>query len=121
MVRGRAQITSSRTVSCGSHSCAMTTFEWALRRDLMRPVFHSQNTTLPSPSPLLIHLPSGENPTWHAYPATECPANRLFRACRKLSVLYTRIWLSRDCAAKYFSAELCQMAQWQGSIYALLG
>lgn len=64
----------------------MTTFECALIRLLIRPVFQSQNTTLPDPSPLLIHLPSGENPTWHAYPATVCPAKRFLRFCRKLSV-----------------------------------
>ena len=93
------------TVSCGSHSWAITTFEWALRRDLMRPDFQSQKTTLPSPSPLLIHFPSGENPTWQAYPATEWPEKRFLRFCRKLSVLYTRIWLSRDWAAKYLSIK----------------
>lgn len=109
------------TDSCGSHSCAITTLECALSRDLMRPVFHSQNTTFPSPSPLLIHLPSGEKPTWQAYPATECPANRLFLACLKLSVLYTNTWLSSDCAAKYFSVKKalidCSADAWAARTY----
>lgn len=54
------------TVSCGNHSCAMTTFECALNLLLIFPFFQSQNTTFPSLSPLLIHLPSGENPIWQA-------------------------------------------------------
>jgi len=68
------------TVSWGNHSWAITTFECALTLDFIRPVFHSQKIMFPSPSPLLIHFPSGENPTWQAYPAMEWPANRLFRA-----------------------------------------
>lgn len=55
----------------------MTTFQCALRRDLICPIFHSQKTTLPSLSPLLIHFPSREKSTWHAFPATEWLAKHL--------------------------------------------
>lgn len=98
----------------------MTTLECAFRRDLIRPVFQSQKTTLPSPSPLLIHLPSGENPTWQAYPATECPAKRFLRFWRKLSVLYINIWLSRDCAAKYFPVQTSRSKEQTSKVGAYL-
>lgn len=94
--------------ACGSHSWAITTLLCAFSRDISLFVFQSQNTISPLLLPLLIQRPSGEKPTWQAYPATECPAKRFLRFCRKLSVEYTRIWLSSDWAAKNFSVSVCQ-------------
>mmetsp|Transcript_4241 Transcript_4241/g.7211 ORF Transcript_4241/g.7211 Transcript_4241/m.7211 type:complete len:301 (-) Transcript_4241:1169-2071(-) len=89
--------------SSGCHSHPMVTWSWALKLRNTRCVFQSQKNSFPSASPEMTKRPSGEKLIWHAYPPLVCPVNTFF--CESLNrslVLYTRIWLSSDCAANQF-------------------